>query len=463
MAGFTGLQVAANGLRAHDNAMGVISDNLANMNTTAYKGSQTVFGDVMAQTIGSTGGGTKNQVGGGSRVSMVNPNFQQGSFSGTSQATDMAIDGRGFFVLENPTSGATSYTRAGNFNVDNSGFLVGPGGERVQGWRVMKEDGEVRIEGSATDHGDINLQDVQSVAEATSKISPRANLNASADPDAPKDTLRAGQAGDGQDFDYHFKTDATVYDSQGNSHIISVYFTKNANNQWSWRAMANASEVSQGASYDVNGDGQINDSDLRQVGSGQLTFDENGALATETADGGTYTNGGVQIQPQWSNGAAAGNIVLDMGNSRETDGGTGLDGVVQRSGNSVLFSAEVDGRPTGSLESFSVDDKGVLVGRFDNGTTQPLYKVAVADFVNPDGLERMGSNKFGVTQSSGNPVFKEPGTGGAGSIRGFSLEDSNINAAEEFTDMISVQRGYQANTKVISTVDEMLQSLMRVK
>lgn len=481
MAGFSGLQTGANGLRAHDQAMGVISDNLSNMNTTGFKSSQVVFQDMLSQAIGSSGALGANQVGTGSQVGLVNPNFQQGSFSGTSQATDMAIDGEGFFITEKD-NGDTTYTRAGNFSVDQDGFLVGPGGARVQGWETTKQGGQTQIVGNVGDTQDINMQAVNSTAEATTSYKPRVNLDADADADNAPHNL-ADSSGT-PSFDYHFKTDVTAYDSQGGSHVLSTYYTKTQDNEWDVRTLAKADEVdTSGLNYTYDTDGDNTD-DLAQIQTSNgndgshLSFDTDGALANERdgledtdGDGGQDNAPGtltdvseVDYTTPWDNGSDPNQtIAFDMGTSTNVDGGNGLDGVVQRAGDSVLFSAESDGRATGSLQSFSVDDDGIIQGRFDNGTTEPLYKVALADFVNPDALERRGSNQFGATSQSGEPVIKQPNSGGAGSVRGYSLEDSNVNSADQFTKMIAIQRGYQANTKVITTVDEMLQSLMRVK
>ncbi|HKJ87530.1 MAG TPA: flagellar hook-basal body complex protein, partial [Gammaproteobacteria bacterium] len=155
-------------------------------------------------------------------------------------------------------------------------------------------------------------------------------------------------------------------------------------------------------------------------------------------------------------------VRFDMGKSL-ADGGNGLGGVFQRPGGSVLYSANVDGRQAGDLQSFSVNDSGVLVGNFDNGATAPLFKVALADFNNPDGLNKVGNSNYVESDASGERSIKEPGVGGAGNIRGFALEESNVDASSEFVRMILIQRGYQANTKVVTTVDQMLQSLMNIK
>jgi flagellar hook protein FlgE len=384
----------------------------------------------------------------------------------------MAIEGQGFFIMEGE-GGETTFTRAGNFTVNENGYLVGPNGERVQGWEATNQGGQTQIVGNVADYDDINLQSVSSVAEATQNYAPRANLDA--DATAPTAAFDPGDTDS-----YNFKSDVTVYDSQGGSHVLSVYYRKTADNNWDWHALANSTEVdadgngtvdssdapgSSGDLFDTDGDGVT---DLSRIGEGSLIFDSDGALQSEQdalAGGGTAVSS-VNVTTPWVNGSNAGQTIeFDFGTAinSTTDGGNGLDGVVQRAGQSVLFSAEADGRATGSLQSFSVDSDGVLVGRFDNGTTEPLFKVALADFVNPDALERRGSNEFASTSQSGDPVIKEPNTGGAGSIRGYSLEDSNVNAADEFVKMIAIQRGYQANTKVITTVDQMLQSLMAVK
>ena len=181
---FSSLQVGANAVQSHDKAMGVIGDNIANTNTLAYKGSSVHFGDMLAQSIGTSAATGLNQIGTGSSVNSVNPRFDQGSFRGTSQNTDMAIDGEGFFKLRQPEANdeqqslANYYTRAGNFTVDKEGFLVGPEGARVQGWQAQKVDGEFTVQGNTANVGDINIDEVSNTAQATENINPKINLDA---------------------------------------------------------------------------------------------------------------------------------------------------------------------------------------------------------------------------------------------------------------------------------------------
>ncbi|MFB6261070.1 MAG: flagellar hook-basal body complex protein, partial [Thiohalorhabdaceae bacterium] len=242
-----------------------------------------MFQDMLAQAIGSSGALGSNQVGTGSQVGLVNPNFEQGSFSGTSQATDMAIDGQGFFITERD-NGETTYTRAGNFSVDEDGFLVGPGGAKVQGWEATNQGGQTQIKGNVEDYQAINMQSVSSTAEATSNYKPRANLDADADAANPPQTL-ADSSGTPA-FDYHFKSDVTVYDSQGGSHVVSRYYTKTGDNEWDVRTMAKAGEVDTTGlnTYDTDGDGTDDLAQL-QTSNGNdgshLSFDSDGALANE--------------------------------------------------------------------------------------------------------------------------------------------------------------------------------------
>jgi flagellar hook protein FlgE len=523
---FSSLQVGANAVQAHDKAMGVIGDNIANTNTLAYKGSAAHFGDMLAQSIGTSTATGLNQVGTGSQINAVSPNFSQGSFRGTSQATDMAIDGDGFFKMRVPESNneaqslATYYTRAGNFTVDKDGYLTGPEGARVQGWQASKNDqGDFVINGGTEGEGDINIEQLSNTTQATENVSMKLNLNASADPIYPDDL-----AFDPTDKNsYHFKTESTVYDSQGGEHIVSQYYRKVSENRWEYHTVAKAAEVDRNSGdatvandselaesvseglYDTNEDGNA---DLSRLFRGTLRFDGDGALIEEnggvdwdnpdggdgtvaTADSTTTTGGGdpvavgtfvdgggpgdVEVRIPWANGSAAtnppdtedtatfGQITFNHGTDQNTENGNGLDGATQRAGESVLYSQSVDGRGLGSLNSFSVNEEGVIVGTFDNGSTQPLAKVAIAEVDNPEALTREGGNKYTLSDAAGAATIREPGTGGAGTIRGFSLEESNVKASEQFTRMIAIQRGYQANTKTIQTVDEMLQQLMRVK
>ncbi|MFA9461504.1 flagellar hook protein FlgE [Thiohalorhabdus methylotrophus] len=474
MANFGALSTGAKAILAHDQAMGVIGDNIANMNTTGYKRSRAVFADVLGSVAKRNEALGQNIIGGGSKLDMINPDMSQSSFKNTSQATDMAVDGDGFFITRNPDTGEQLYTRAGSFTVDKEGYLVTSGGNRVRGWSTEEVDGKVQTQGEL---GDVNLTEKQSTAERTRNINPKANLDADADPAEPRGTIANDPNGAAEpSFDYHFKTDFKVYDSLGSSHDVSAYFTKTDKNEWDVRVMADAEEVNTEGltTYDTTGSGEA---DLAQLTlpSGQqgihLTFNQDGSLKSEKR--GLAANGNVSeeafgsnsFQVPWSNGSEAGHAIsMDMGDDTATSGSSGgLSGVFQRPGGSVLYSADVDGRQAGDLQSFSVNEAGVIVGSFDNGATAPLYKVALADFKNADGLNKVGNSNFQASDASGEPSIKKPGEAGAGNVRGFALEESNVDASEELVRMILIQRGYQANTKVVTTVDEMLQSLMNIK
>jgi flagellar hook protein FlgE len=471
MAGFGALNTGATGLKAHDEAMGVISDNIANMNTTAFKESSPYFGDLLAQTIGHANSVGLTQVGSGSKLSMVKPDFSQGSLEGTGNATDLAIQGNGFFALKNPKTGQEAFTRAGNFTINEQGYLVNPSGDRVQGWSVKEtEDGTIQNDGKL---GDLNLNKVSSTADKTSRVVPSANLNADETP-VNEEQVR-GNFDPTDQGTYNFKTDMTVYDSLGAKHVVSVYFSKTGSNQWNYHVVGKSNDVqtSKLPSNDGEPEGEASpdlygeNDQLARIGVGSLEFNTDGSLKRE--NNGLFLEGDDvktnPIQTPWSNGAEASQqIEFDMGSATapNLEAGNGLNGIVQRSSKSVLYNANVDGRPTGELTGFSVEADGTLVGNFDNGSTKPLYRVALARFSTPEALTRDGNNRFVVNAQSGDPNISNPGSGGAGTVEGFHLEQSNVSAADEFVDMITIQRGYQANSKVISTADDMLQSLMQV-
>lgn len=471
MAGFGAMNTGATGLKSHDEAMGVISDNLANMNTTAFKESSPYFGDLLAQTIGHANSVGLTQVGSGSKLSMVKPNFQQGSLEGTGNATDLAIQGNGFFALKNPKTGQEAFTRAGNFTINEEGYLVNPEGDRVQGWSVSEtDDGNVENDGEL---GDLNLEKVSSSSDKTTQVVPSANL--SADEAVVNESKERGNFDPTDEDTYNFKTDVTVHDSLGSGHAVSLYFTKTGANQWNYHVVAKSEDVQKDKvpSNDGEAEGEAgpdlygDNEQLARIGVGSLEFNTDGSLKRE--NNGLFFEGEDvktnKITTPWSNGSEADQqIAFDMGAATDPDleGGNGLDGVVQRSSKSVLYNANVDGRPTGELTGFSVEADGTLVGNFDNGTTKPLYRVALSTFSTPEALTRDGNNRFVVNAQSGDPNITNPGSGGAGTVEGFHLEQSNVSAAEEFVDMITIQRGYQANSKVISTADDMMQSLMQV-
>ena len=402
------------GLNASSQQMDVIGNNIANINTVGFKAGVVVFGDILSQSI--AGGSGAMQIGRGVGVSAVPTLFGQGSFASTQSATDLAIDGDGFFMV-NDAEGATYYTRAGMFSIDRDEYLVDVNGYRVQGY--IYENGV-----SSNVIGDISLGGVQSDPAATTRVSIGANLNAEA---AEGDT---------------FVSALTVYDSLGAEHTLTLTFEKNdVDFQWTVEA-----ELSGLDPADVTLD------------VGTITFDENGKLDAAATDinititvplpgGATIGTGGV--------------INWDLDDTGDTDEpAERMTGYASPSVNRSLVS---DGHSSGELQSLSIGSDGIINGFFSNGQTADIGQIALASFASPWGLNKMGSNLFTATMNSGDALINKPGTGGLGEISPNSLEMSNADIATEFINMITAQRAYQANAKVITTTDQMMSELMNIK
>jgi len=428
----TSLFTGVSGLNAYGTALSVVSNNIANLNTVGFKSGDVSFADVISQTL--AGATDSSQVGLGVYVNGVLTQFSQGSFQTTSNALDMAIDGNGFFAV-NDASGATFYTRNGTFNLDKAGNVVTPEGAILQGYLVDalgNPTGQV---------GDLNVGTTTFPPLATGTASLVANLNSSASMTAaPFDVNNPSGTS-------NFSTSMSVYDSLGNGHLITVYFKKTAEaptgNSWDYYAVVNGSD-----SFSGNTEVQA---------QGTLTFTPGGALDTESAV--TYPTGGFNF-----NGGAAQNqlIAFDFGNSITTNGGTGLDGVTQFGSPSAILQQTQDGYASGSLQSVSIGNDGTLTGLFTNGKNRSLGQVALARFNAPDGLVHMGDNLFSSSVDSGQPIIGQANAAGMGKIQSDSLEQSNVDLGQQFVDMIQYQRGFQANSRVITVTNQMLDELVNI-
>lgn len=427
----TSLFTGVSGLSSNGNALSVIGDNIANANTTGFKGSRAIFGDILSQALG---GGSAFQIGRGVSLQSVESQFTQGTLETTSNPLDLAIEGDGFFLV-NSSAGATYYSRAGQFHLDRDGNMVNPEGLLLQGYLVQQNNAL----------GTINVASINSQPNPTSDVNVYTNLNAN-------DSAMAGFSIADPTGTSNFSTSITIYDSLGNSHLISVYFTKTAANTWSWNAVGNASEVNAIVAA-VSGTNA-------RLASGSLTFTTNGELNTESAT--TYYNtAGTGIDFV---GSTAGQVVgFDFGTSITTDGGTGLDGTTQFGSPSSVFFQSQDGFTSGSLQSLIVDQNGVITGVFTNGQVQDIASVAISRFVAPLELSKIGRNLYAESSGSGQPIIGTAGTSGRGRVLANSLEASNVDLAEEFVKMIAAQRGFQANTRVITTTDDLLTELLNIK
>ncbi|HMK61492.1 MAG TPA: flagellar hook protein FlgE [Dissulfurispiraceae bacterium] len=410
---FTGVS----GLNANGQELSVIGDNIANVNTVGYKGSRMAFGDILSQTL--TGLSGTSQVGRGVAVNGVTPMFTQGSFQNTSSGLDVAIDGEGFFMVNN--NGATNYTRAGNFQLDQSGNVVTPSGAILQGYLA-------NAAGAITGQiGNIQLITNTNLPSATTTANLGVNLDSGSTPPASAwGTWTAGTTTPPPSTVYNNTTSVTAYDSEGNAHQVNVYFAKTGANAWT------AHYVYQDATGNYN-----------EAGTQALTFNTSGVL-TSTASSGA-------LAFTWGGGVAAGSTTFD------------LTGTTQVAGSFAISNISQNGYATGSLKNVLIDDKGVVSGVYTNGQTRNIAQLCLARFPAPTELTKIGNNLFAQSSTSGQPIVGDPQTSGLGRTLSDTLELSNVDIAEEFTNLISAQRGFQANTKIITTTDDLLNLLISIK
>lgn len=405
-------------IKAQQTRMNVIGNNLANVNTTAYKGSRVTFQDMIAQTLRGAGrpsadlGGTNAiQFGLGVLIAGTDVNNEQGSLNATNRPTDFSIQGNGFFMVSN--GDRVAYTRDGAFDLDANGDLVHRAtGERMTGWSADPATGLIDTNQPVGPNSRLTIPiGARTAVQQTTDITWAGNLD-----NRVFDTagLQSTQAV------------VRVFDSLGGQHDMTLTLTETATpNEWSWSVAGQ------------NGD--------TVTGGGTLVFDPaNGQLLSGSP-------GSISLTPPVASGVPAFPMDLD------------LSSISQLAAEMQVNASNQNGFAPGSLSSFSVGTDGVITGLYTNGLTRPLGQISVAIFPNANGLERMGSNLWRNTDNSGVAVVGTPRTGGRGSINSGFLEQSNIDIGNEFTDLIVTQRGFQANTKVVTTVDEMLQDLINMK
>ncbi|NLW36344.1 flagellar hook protein FlgE [Syntrophorhabdus aromaticivorans] len=407
------------GLMANSYGINVVGNNIANVNTIGYKGARTTFQDVLYQSVFGTAG--TSQIGRGAALMSVDTLFSQGSFESTSEPTDLAIGGKGFFKVKSPDNNSMYYTRAGQFRFDKVGNLINPGGYLLQGRHIDS----VTHSPFGVDC-DIVISPEPSQPKASTFVAMACNLQQDAEP--PADPFVAD---DPDPRSYNYTSSVTVYDSIGQSHTLSVYFVKTADNTWDWHAVA----------PDAIG-GVFED-------TGTLSFTAQGLL-----DPGSGAPVPLDIEYQ---AGITQTIRLAF------DGSLGGNATTQYPMASTTNFQTQDGYPPGVLQNVTVSPEGVISGHYSNGQILDLYQLTLANFNNPQGLSREGGNLFAETLESGVPYTNAPGQNGLGKINPNSLEQANVDLASEFVKMIISQRGFQANSRVITTTDEILGELMNLK
>ena len=410
------------GLKANTSAMSVIGDNIANVHTTGFKSSNVSFSNVFSASMGQS----KMQVGRGVTMSGISANWNSGTMETTSTVTDMAINGQGMFIVTDPAGSAQYYTRAGQFEFDNQGYLVNQDDLRVQGYSIDAS-------GNVGALGNITMPAGMAVPSATTELTMGLNLDSG-----------------GTTYD----TTVTIYDSLGNPVDLTFTFTRDTTPDFDATPAA------------VEWDYVVTSSNAALTitpASLTLGFTSAGALdpanSTAATASATGLGSGHQISIAGLAPAADMDIVWRfLDTSSATDGS-----VTSYAGNSAKNSQTQDGYPTGMLQGVSVDEDGVFTGLYSNGTMLSFAQVALADFASYSGLLKQGSNLFTSSLASGQAVILAPNQGGVGSIAPSSLEMSNVDLADEFVKLITTQRAFQANSKVITTSDEVLSDLINIK
>lgn len=462
------LYSGVSGLRNHQTRMDVIGNNISNVNTIGFKRGRVVFSDMISQRLESAskpdeprrGGINPQQVGLGMKVATIDTLFNQGSLQTTGVNSDVAIQGDGFFILGQGDQ--RLYTRAGNFGLDADGTLVNPGtGLKVQGWEAQPNpNGNPFI----LDNGeptDINIPiGSKDPARATQNVFFSSNLNKLTPPIGPNATPA-------QIRQSTWTIDKFVYDSFGDRHQMQVNLTPVPGTPNSWQATVT---VDPGAAVNTNATASVGAAGAVQGATNTFTlnFDNAGALASVTdPNGNTVNNGPLTVRMAYD--VAGATPAAGGGQPRQTFSlnlgtvGSYQNSVTQFAHPSSTKAYKQDGYNMGYLQEYVVDKKGVISGIYTNGSVRPLAQIALAKFTNPGGLEKTGDTAFRQTINSGDAVVHGAGEAGEGTMQAGALEMSNVDLATEFTNMIVTERGFQANSRTITTSDTMLQELLNLK
>jgi len=420
------------GLAANSRAMGTTATNIANINTVGYKATKNEFSTLLASSSGVTTGAT-----GGVKAVSLPEVTHQGDLAQTESTTDLAISGQGFFVvtstaLTNPGVSELLYTRAAAFQKDANGNLRNAGGYYLQGWAL---DANGNIPTNVSDMTLVSLGQVTGSAQQTTTATLRANLQAST---APVAAYVVGDMNAGT-VSPQYETSIEVYDSQGAARPIRLAFVKTAANTWQYEAI-----------YDGN-PADIGGAAFNPIASGSMTFNTNSTLLTPAAAV------PITIPFDPASGLSPQTVDFNFGTVGVADGFTQFDTT------STLYGSTVNGTLFGGLNGVRVDEQGYVIAQFNNGIEKKLYKIPVATFLNADGLGGINGNAYISTVDSGGASFKSAGIGGAGTVSGQALEQSTVDLAKEFSNMIVIQRAYSAASKIITTADEMLDELTRLK
>ncbi|NVJ96555.1 MAG: flagellar hook protein FlgE [Alphaproteobacteria bacterium] len=449
---FTALAAGVSGLQAFTEGVGVIADNITNVNTIGYKETRSRFSTLVTETAALS-----SYSPGGVRAFSETLVSKQGLLQPSGSATDLSVDGNGFFVVRagadaEDTDGELLYTRAGAFTQDSEGYFKNTAGLYLMGWPTDSL-GTPTVNKSQLDELEpININNLNGLGSASTEVSLRVNLDVDTTDNGTYTAI--GELADGT-ATADFETNVNIYDSQGRSHVVNIAVVKDANaNTWNYEVFFDDTSVVDATTHTdgliaygelvFNTDGSID------LGGGSTMFDAGGTALTFPGDAIpiTYDNGTVEVD--------AGSITFDFGDDGQKTG------FVQSATSSSRLSYSVDGAAFGNINGVSVTEEGIVTALFDNGLTLSVYKLPVAVFQNADGLTRRQGNAFGSSDLSGDVNLQDAGDSGAGSIAPNSLEQSTVDLASEFAELIKVQRAFSASTRIITTSDEILEELTRL-
>ncbi|MBT3047468.1 MAG: flagellar hook protein FlgE [gamma proteobacterium symbiont of Ctena orbiculata] len=421
-------RIALSGLDAASTDLEVTGHNVANASTVGFKESRAEFADIYANSISDV---SSSVPGRGVRVTRVAQQFSQGSTEFTSNNLDLAINGEGFFVMED-TAGDVTYTRAGAFSVDRDGYVVDHTGSRLQIFPRIGTTGTLFNTGDTTD---LNLPVVSGTPQPTTEVEATLNLSAAEtvplvtlDPTSPTFTFPPDP------LSYNHSTATTIYDSLGTAHTATMFYSKVADNQW------NAFTFVDGVNVTVGGNAFAD-----------VQFTTAGALDTGVGD--VDALGNVAIDTFNPGGGAADITSLTFNYGATTQFGSGFS----------VNELSQDGFTSGRLSGVDVDGTGVVFARFTNGQSEPLGKVAMARFSNNQGLRQIGDTSWAESFASGDVQLGEAGTSSFGLIQSGALENSNVDLAEQLVNLITAQRNFQANAQVITTADAITQTVINIR
>ena len=433
------LYTGVTGLGTNADAMSVIANNIANANAKGFKRDRAEFEDMLSQDLATGSGG--GQIGRGSRMRNVRTIHTQGGLAVTDVLTDMAIQGMGFFVMSNPNtevqeSAGKFYSRVGSFSFDKDGYLADSSGGRVQGY-MTNERGEL-----SSRLGDVRIETNQIPPSATKVVTLDLNLD-------PREKISE------IDFDIsrpeetsNFNNSVTIFDSYGGAHQMTVFYKRIEDGDgvsFEWHASVDSSEVTDAV------DGES----YKEIGNGIVKFDGNGNLVEEIQE---------DFEVNFAGGAKpAQNILLDFGKNITTEGGNGVGASTSIASKSTTNFHAQDGFEAGNIKSLKIDLDGKIKGVYTNGVIKDLGALALATFENQNGMMKAGRNQFYATIDSGPPKIGMPQTGTRGAVFASSLEESNVDLAREFVQMIMTQRGFQANSRSITTTDTMVEEVVNLK